>query len=245
MKKKFLKFINEKGIAKKLLNYLERNGTTKISVIALRMISIMLILSLVVNFCFITKIGIVIQQGIIFIVKVFNGVVSNVVYTLAYYDSRSPGTLSMLGTIINSFIGFIAVVLVFIFQTRREKRNEIKNLMSLLLNTYRAVNIFTITGVTVNLKDQNNKEFIKKYSNLVYDKNWGAYLKNIKKYEDAETLMKWFFAIEQSLYLESKNLDSLNEQVEKILKKHGFRVELSKVKYELELLQKEEDSKRD
>lgn len=245
MKKKFLKFIEEKGIAKKLLNCLERNGNVEISVIALRIIGIMLILSLILNFCFITKIGIAIQQGIIFIVKVFNGIVSNIVYTLAYYDSRSPGTLSMLGTIINSCIGFFAVMAVFFFQTTGVKKREIKNLMCLLTSTYRAVNIFSITGATEELKNLTTKDFVNSYNQIIYDKDWGKYLSNIKKYEEIEDIKTWFYLIEQCYYLDDKKLKIMNEKLEKIIKKYGFGKELIKIKLELKKRQQKENTKKE
>lgn len=242
MKRKFLKFIEEKGIARKLLIYLERTGTVEISVIALRMITWLAIISIIVNLGFITNVGVVIQQGIIFSVKVFNGVMSNITYTLAYYDSKSPGTLSMLGTIISAMIGLISVLVVFYLQSVLVKKREVKNLMSLILTTYRAVNIFSISGDLQRLKKPSeNKNFISKYSNLIYDKDWSKYLVNIKKYEDREILMRWLFSIEQGVHIDNDLLNTMNKDLQKIIKKYGFRLELSKVNYELKLRKKNKE----
>lgn len=242
MKRKFLKFIEEKEIARKLLIYLERNGTVEISVVALRMITWLAIISIIVNLGFITNVGVVIQQGIIFSIKVFNGIMSNIIYTLAYYDSKSPGTLSMLGTMISALIGLISVLFVFYLQSVFAKKREVKNLISLILTTYRAVNIFSISGDLQRLKKPSeNKNFIRKYSNLIYDKDWSKYLVNIKKYEDREILMRWLFSIEQGVHLDNDLLKTMNKDLQKIIIKYGFRLELSKVNYELKLRKKNKE----
>lgn len=241
---KFLRFIEEKGIAKKLLNYLERHGTVEISVIALRIIILVAIISFIISLGFITKIGVVTQQGISFCIEGFNGIVSNIAYALAYYDKKSPGTLSMLGTIFSALIGLFSVLSVFYLQSVFTKRKEIKNLMSLILSTYRAVNIFSINGDLIRLKKpSDNKSFITKYSSLVYDKDWPKYLVNIKKYDDREKIMRWLFFVEQGVQID--DLDDINKDLQRIIKKYGFRIELSKVAHELKIRRrtKEESDK--
>lgn len=248
----FLKFIEEKGIAKKILNYLEEQGTTEISLVALRFIVRVGIISVIINIIlfnhgYVTKFGVAVQQGINFSVKVASDIIINMMNTLKYFDEKSPGTLSMVGTIANALIGLIAVLSVFRRQIVLKSKTEMRNLMSVLLSTYRAVNIFKIEGTLDILKTPSkNPKFIKGYSSLVYDKDWSKYLVNIKNYDDREHIMRWFFCLEQAVYMDDNNLSGYNKDIRKILIKNGFTMDLTKVNRELKIRKnkKNEENKK-
>lgn len=231
IKKKFLSFIETKGIAKKILNYLEGQGTVEISLVGLRCIVFLGIFSLLINFCFITKFGIVIQQGIIFSVKVINGVVSNIMYTLKYFDEHSPGTLSFIGAIIGGGLGFWGAVKVFKKQTTISKKQTIKKLMHQLLYSYRMIVLLAETKDEKQFKYNLEKSPL--YKELAYDNNWRDYISEIDNYEDTENIVRWFFKIENKVVTNRVQAIEHGEDIEKILNKYKFRNELAAVKREI------------
>lgn len=233
IKKKFLSFIETNGIAKKILNYLEGQGTIEISLVGLRCIVFLVIFSLLINFCFITKFGIVIQQGIVFSVKVINGVISNIMYTLKYFDEHSPGTLSFIGAILGGGLGFLGAVTVFKKESKISRKQSIKKLMHQLLYTYRFYNLLMIRI--------NDDELLRKtlkssssYINLAYDSNWKEYISEIEDYEDTDKIVRWFFRIENNITPKNREkIISQSKNIEKILKKYKFGKQLSLVKKEI------------
>lgn len=231
IKNKILSFIEQKGIAKKVLNYLERKGTVEISLVGLRFIVFIGIISILVNAYFIIKTG-VIQQGIYSLFTFLGDCIKNIMYILKDFDENSPGTLSFIGAVVGGGLGFYGATKVFKNQIKINRKQSIDKLMHLLLYTYRMISSFLEIAST----DEEFQNGLKKsdlYKQLVYDQNWRNYISEISDYEDKENILRWLFNIENKLAFNREVTKKYLLSIESILNKYGYKSQLNFVKKEL------------
>ncbi|EJT6494513.1 hypothetical protein N2W50_000299 [Clostridium perfringens] len=239
IKDKVLNFIEEKGIAKKILNYLERTGTVEISLVGLRIIVGLLIGSIILNFYLIDKSG-----GFKYYTTVLLNFIGNFIkdamYMLKDFDKNSPGTLSFVGAVLGGVLGFYGATIVFKKQMKLNKKQSMDKLMHLLLHTYRVLSLV----LDLESSDKKSEKDICKskiYKALVYDESWRSYISEIEDFNDKEIILRWFFNIENNILPNKKNIKRYLLGIEKILKKYGYRKQLYLVKKEIESSKKEKN----
>ena len=230
VKYKILMFLEKNGIAKKILNHLEKKGTVEISLVGLRGIIILGIVSVLINCYFIIQSG-VIQQGIISLTGFIYKIIKDFLYILKDFDEHSPGTLSFIGAIIGGGLGFYGATTVFNKQLKLNNKKSINKLMHLILYTYRMISDFLEASETYEEFRKNLKES-NLYNQLVYDKNWMNYISEIKDYEDAENILRWLFNIENRIVPDEDAMELYFLSIENILKKYGFKYQLNIIKME-------------
>ncbi|OXX82586.1 hypothetical protein AVM15_17535 [Paraclostridium benzoelyticum] len=238
IKRRFAEFIEEKGIAKKLSEHLVNNGTVEISVIGLRWILILFIISVLINFSFLIRSGIIQQCIFSFFEFIWNGIIIGFLSFLKDLDKSFPGLLSFLGSVTGGILGFWGATKVFKTQVKINKNQSIDKLMHILLYTYRIISKFSEMAVD----DEKFQKALKKsdlYKALVYDKNWRNYISEINDYEDKENILRWLFNIEHQIVYDINDTKEYLLSIEKILIKHGYKYQLNIVKKEVDVFIKE------
>lgn len=227
-----------KGISKvleneKVSNFLNKEGTTEIGVVSLKIIGIIAFISILINFCFVTQFGVVLQQVIIFSLKVISGIISCILNVLKDLDKNYPGTLSLAGAILGGILGFWGAIRVFKKQAIANKNQAIKKLMHQLLYTYRFLNL-TAIKITDDKKFENSLKNSSIYQGLAYDSKWREYISEIEDYEDTEKIVRWFFRLENKIPFSREDIFNQSKKLDLILEKYDFSKQLAIVKQELE-----------
>lgn len=212
--------------------------------------SVMIILtciSLLITLCFISEFGAILQQGILFV-----GIcLKNIMTLIAEFDSKSPGSLSLIGAL----IGFFGALLVFYLQGNYQYNQDKKRLMILLLSVYE--NIISLYGYggdyekTQSMRDLEyfqlnpaeysskfkhlavhddlmnlNKLKLEAYSKLIYDTEWRKLVVTLKNIEDINFLVQLFLDLEVNYILEKEEVKETLEKISNIAKSNGYRKQI-------------------
>lgn len=164
---------------------------------------------------------------------ILDSTIKELISGLKHISAQYSGVLGFAG----SFLGGCMAILVYKLQIRNQKKQELKRLMFLTLDTYRSVKLLDLNGDLNRLRsmsDDRASEFRDKHSGLVYDKEWSKLISNISEFQDARILSKWFYCIEQMIIFTEDELQERYALVEEVLCKYGCSKELEKMNKEWE-----------
>lgn len=153
-------------------------------------------------------------------------------------SSDYSGVLGFLG----SFLGGCMAIFVYKLQVKNQKKQDIKRLMFLTLDTYKSMKILDLNGnlnLLRGMKDADRlAKFKERHNGLVYDKEWSKLICNLSNFEDARNLGKWFYSIEQMVIISEDQLHERYEFIADLLCRYGYSKELEFINKEFEQDQK-------
>lgn len=216
---------------KKISNLLNKEGTTEIGIVSLKIIGAIAFISILINLYFITKFGVVFQQVIRFPLNAISWIISG----LKHFDEHYPGTLSFLGAILGGGLGFAGALIVFKKQAAMNRKQALKKLMHQLIYTYRlmmlSAELLTDREFENQLKDKSENST--RYKTIIYDSNWRDYISEVKDYYDTENIVRWFNKIENEIIKSRQVTISHAREIEDILKKYGFEDNINEIQKEI------------
>lgn len=139
-------------------------------------------------------------------------------------DHNYPGVLSLLGSAIGALLGFIGAYIVLKFEVYIKKRQDLYNLMLLLIFTRRVLKSTIIKNPNGYNKSLESEEF----KNLIYDSDWPKYLYTIKDYNDKNHILKWIINVKYG-YFSGFDIEVIRQftlELTQIVEKYGFKKEL-------------------
>lgn len=253
---------NLKSLLRNIFNFFKIKGYE------IQAFSIMIIFTFF-SFCIVlwysSEFGTTLQNSILFLGKS----IEQTFKLISEYDSKSPGVLSLTGTILGALIGFLGVIMVFFLQGNYQYKQDKKRLMILLLCTYECLvefyqwldqyQIDILKEYQTNpgkfeykykekagefkYKDKTKAcdRFLKIYSEMIYDKEWRKLIITIKNMDDLNFLMELFLNIELVAILDKDIAEEKIEKLKEILIFHGYR---KKVKFIENKLEKEAEKRK-
>lgn len=230
----------------KIFNYFNNKGYAEEAFYFMGTITI---ISIGVVLLYMNQFGLTLQQGFRFIGDGLKSLLNMV----AYFDKKSPGVLSLVGTLIGAIIGFVGVILVFYLQGNYKHRQDKKRLMLLLLCIYENLNDFYISTEYIYIlreyqtDPESHKEkyknkwtrgmveyeyllkgLIECYKNMIYDKDWRQLIVTIDDIDEINFIIELGIDIESEYIFTLEQYEEVILKLKKLLKKHGYK---KQVKY--------------
>lgn len=209
--------------------------------------SLITIVSILVVFSYANQFGLTLQQGCRFI----GDGLKNTLDMVAYFDEKSPGVLSLLGTLTGAIIGFIGIILVFYLQGSYKHRQDKRRLMLLLLCIYENLNDFYINIENIHiLRDyqidpESHKEKYKTiwtrgmveyeyilkglidcYKKMIYDKDWRQLIGTIDNLDEVNFIRDLVLDIESEYIFKPEQYEEIILKLKKLLKRHRYKKQI-------------------
>lgn len=249
---------NLKYLLRNIFNFFKSKGYE------IQAFSIMVIFTFF-SFCIVLwysgEFGATLQNGILFSGKVMEKLFK----VIEEYNLKSPGVLSLSGTILGALIGFLGVIMVFFLQGNYQYKQDKKRLMVLLLCTYECLvefykqfdqsridrlKIYQLnidkfeTKYREHLGDDKYKSitklydrYLKTYSQVIYDKEWRKLIITIKNMEDLNFLTELFLNIELITILNKDTSEKNIARLKEILIFNGYRKQVEFIENKLQKLE--------
>lgn len=130
-----------------------------------------------------------------------------------------PDILSFWGSFVGAIISVVGAYWIFSIESKKRDKDDLECLLALLKFTVMKVD--RVIEHPENIKEDRYVNIVKFSYELVYDKEWYKNLRLIDKYEDKESIIKFFDYIQRDKNMNLKDLTTYRYNVVDILKRYN------------------------